>query len=339
MKVRPDQLSQQLQKQLSPVYLISGDEPLQAMEAADSIRSKARALGYSERTVLDVDKDFDWDSFLAESNSLSLFAEQRILELRIPSGKPGKAGSQALVTYTERPAEDTVLIISAGKLDKTASNSKWFKAIDALGVTVQCWPVDNYALPGWIETRMKQQGMHPTKEAIRLLVERVEGNLLAAAQEVDKLRLLVTADQVDEQAVTEAVADNSRFNIFDLGDAALSGDIARTSHIVHGLQAEGVEVVLALWSLTKEIRSLQAAAESGAQSADAALAKAGVWAKRIPLMKKALQRHNRRSLRQLLANCAYVDRVIKGLEKGKAWDELTKLCLALAGYQLTAVSS
>lgn len=334
MKIRVDQLAQQLDKGLSPVYLISGDEPLQVMESADLVRAKARELGYTERTVMDVDKDFDWSTLIAESNSLSLFAEQRILELRIPTGKPGKPGGAALAEYAARPAEDSVLIITAGKLDKAATNTKWYKSLDAVGVTLQCWPVDSAALPRWIENRCIAKGLHPEKEAVRMLVDRVEGNLLAAAQEVEKLRLLVDTEKLTAEQVTEAVTDCSRFNIFDLTDAALLGDISKTSHIIKGLQSEGVEVVLALWALSREIRILLAAAESNQQSSDAALAKAGVWSKRLPVMKKALSRHNKTSLQQLLVLCGKTDRTIKGLEVGKAWDEFYRLSLFLAGFKI-----
>ena len=333
MKIRTDQLGQQLKNKLSPIYLISGDEPLQVMESADQVRAKARALGFSERTVLDVDKDFDWNTLTAESNSLSLFAEKRILELRIPTGKPGKQGGAVLVEYSQRPAEDTVLIIVAGKLDKASTNTKWFKAVDALGVTLQCWPIDSYALPGWIEKRCIQKGLHPDKEAVRLLVEKVEGNLLAAAQEIEKLRLLVDTDKLDAQQVAKAVVDSSRFNIYDLSDAALSGNISKTAHIIHGLQAEGVEVVLALWAMSREIRTLYSVVESSQQSVDSALAKAGVWNNRLPVMKKALSRHNQQSVQQMLTMCATIDRMIKGVELGKAWDQLYQLCLFLAGYK------
>ena len=336
MKVRPDQLAQQLEKKLAPVYLISGDEPLQVMEATDLVRTKARALGFTERTVLDVDKDFDWSQLTAEANSLSLFAEQRILELRIPTGKPGKPGGAALVEYAARPADDTVLIITAGKLDKASTNTKWYKAIDGLGITCQCWPVDSYALPGWIENRCIQKGLHPDKEAVKLLVERVEGNLLAAAQEIEKLRLLVDTPQLNAEQVSRAVVDSSRFSIYDLSDAALSGDIARTSHIIQGLQAEGIEAVLALWAMSREIRTLNAAMSAGQQSSDSALAKAGVWSKRIPIMKKAMSRHNSESVQKLLAMCAKTDRMIKGVEQGKPWDQLYQLCLLLAGYKIKA---
>ncbi|MCK4709439.1 MAG: DNA polymerase III subunit delta [Gammaproteobacteria bacterium] len=334
MKIRPDQLSQQLEKKLAPLYLISGDEPLQVMEATDMVRAKARELGYSERTVMDVDKDFDWNSLTAEANNLSLFAEQRILELRIPTGKPGKQGGAALAEYAARPAEDTVLIITAGKVDKASTNTKWYKSLDALGITLQCWPVESHALPRWIEDRCISKGLHPDKEAVRLLVDRVEGNLLAAAQEIEKLCLLVDTPKLSAQQVSDAVADSSRFNIYDLGDAALSGNISRTSHIVNGLQAEGVEVVLALWAISREIRTLTAAAANASQSPDSALAKAGVWSKRLPVMKKALSRHNQTSLQQLLTMCAQTDRIIKGIEPGKAWDQLYQLCLNLAGYKI-----
>jgi DNA polymerase-3 subunit delta len=329
MKVRPDQLPQALQKNFAPLYFISGDEPLQVMECADAVRARARELGFSEREVMDVDNSFDWSLLLDAANSMSLFAEQRILELRLPSAKPGKQGGQALQDYAQRPADDAVLIITAGKLEGGSRNSKWFKSLEQTGVVVQCWPVAPHELPRWVAQRMASKGIQASQDAIMLIVERVEGNLLAAAQEIDKLFLLYGAGSVDLQQVTAAVADSARYSIYDLVDSALIGDSVRTSRIVSGLKSEGVEPVLALWALSRELRMLTDIAQANMPQ-DAALAKAGVWENRKALVRKALSRHPLLRWQQFLRRCARIDKVIKGVEAGRPWDELLALSMQVA---------
>ena len=329
MKLRPDQLTQQLKKGLQPIYFISGDEPLQLMESADIIRRAAREAGYTEREIMDVGNGFDWSLFLDAGNSLSLFAEKRILELRIPSAKPGKQGAAALVEYAQRPADDTVLIVTSGKLDGSTKNSKWFKLLDEAGVVIQCWPIAPHELPRWIEQRMNVKGMRPTADAISLLVNRIEGNLLAAVQEIDKLFLLFGESEIGLEQITEAVADSSRYSIYDLVDSALSGNTLRTAKIVGGLKNESVEPVLALWALSREVRILAFISES-AMSQDAAMMKARVWDNRKPLIKKALARHNAVRWKLFLKRCAKIDKVIKGVEPGRPWDELLMLTTQIA---------
>ena len=329
MKVRPDQLPQQLAKGLQSIYFISGDEPLQVMEAADAVRAAARQQGFSEREVMDVDNSFDWNLLLDAGNSMSLFAEQRILELRMPTGKPGKQGSQALLEYAERPADDAVLIITSGKLEGSAKNTKWFKTLDQAGMVIQCWPVVPHELPRWIERRLAVKGMQADADAITLIVERIEGNLLAASQEVDKLFLLYGASRISLEQVTAAVADSARYSIYDLVDSALQGDLSRTSRIVGGLKSEGIEPVLALWALSREVRMLTGIAESN-MSQDAAMAKARVWDNRKALVRKALSRHGVNRWHSFLKRCARIDKVIKGIEPGRAWDELLSLSTQIA---------
>lgn len=329
MKVRPDQLARHLKSELQSIYFIHGDEPLQQMEVADAIRARARELAYSEREVMDVDTGFDWNLLLDAGNSMSLFAEQRILELRMPTGKPGKQGAQVLLEYAQRPADDAVLIISSGKLEGSSKNTKWFKTLDQAGVIIQCWPVAVAELPRWIEQRMKTRGLMATPEAVALLAERVEGNMLAAAQEIEKLYLLYGEAQLGFEQMTAAVADSARYNIYDLVDSALSGDLPRTTRIVSGLKSEGVEPVLALWALSREIRSLTSMAESG-MSADAAIAKARIWDNRKALVRKALTRHSETRWKLFLKRCARIDRVIKGVEPGRPWDELLMLSSQIA---------
>jgi len=329
MKVRPDQLERQLQKELAAIYFISGDEPLQVMEAADRVRANARERDYTEREVLDVDAQFDWNLLLDAGNSMSLFAEKRILELRLPTGKPGKIGSQVLQEYALRPAEDTVLIISSAKLEGSSKNTKWFKTLDQQGIIIQCWPVSSDQLPGWINQRLQSKGISADREAIQLLADRVEGNLLAAAQEVDKLFLLHGASKLNFEQVASAVADSARYNIYDLVDSALQGDVCRTSRIIGGLKNEGVEPVLMLWALSREVRMITQISEANI-SADAVMTKLRIWDNRKGLIRKALSRHSAAKWKMFLKRCAKIDKVIKGVEDGRAWDELLMLSTQIA---------
>ena len=336
MNLRIEDLSNQLSRGLQPVYIVSGDEPLQVGEACDAIRQQTRAQGFAERQVMHVEKSFEWEQFLAEANSLSLFAEQRLMELRIPSGKPGDKGSKALQDYAANPAPDTVLLIISGKLEKAQQNSKWYKALDAIGASVQVWPVEAKMLPQWIRRRMHSKGLQPTAESVSLLAERVEGNLLAAAQEIDKLLLMHGAGPIDYTAMAEAVADSARYDIYGLVDTALVGDGKRVVRMLAGLQAEGAETVLLLWALTREIRSLEAMAaqlEQG-QNLEQVIAKYRVWPKRKPLVSAALRRLKSQDWQALLQKAARLDLIIKGRKTGNVWDELLQLCLMMAGVTL-----
>lgn len=329
MKIRPDQIQQHLKKELLPIYFVMGEEPLQVIESADAIRAAARERGFTEREIMDVDTHFEWNQLLDAGNSMSLFAEQRILELRMPTGKPGKAGGQALLEYAQRPADDAVLIITSGKIEGSAKNTKWFKTLDQIGAVIQTWPINPHELPRWIDQRMRAKGLKPTPDAISLLTERVEGNLLAAAQEVDKLFLLFGESEINLEQITSAVADSARYNIYDLVDSALLGDVSRTSRILGGLKSEGVEPVLALWAITREVRTLTGIAEAN-MSQDAAMAKARVWDNRKAIVRKALSRHSVGRWKNFLKRCAKIDKVIKGIEPGRAWDELLMLSTQIA---------
>jgi len=336
MNIRFEDLSAQLKHDLRPVYIISGDEPLQLSEACDLIRQHARTQGFSEREVLHVEKGFDWEQFLASANSLSLFAERRVLELRVPSGQPGDKGSKALQEYAQNPPPDTVLLFIAGKIEKAAQNSKWYKALDSVGASVQVWPVEAAALPQWIRRRMQSKGMQPAPDAVNLLAERVEGNLLAAAQEIDKLSLLHGEGAVDFTAMADSVADSARYDIYGLVDTALSGDSKRIVRMLAGLKAEGAEVVLVLWALTREIRSMAAMArqlELGERQ-DQVFGKARIWPKRKNLVAAGLRRHKCAAWLRLLQRASLVDLMIKGQKTGNVWDELLQLCLIIAGISL-----
>jgi DNA polymerase-3 subunit delta len=318
---------------LAPVYLISGDEPLQVAETCDAIRARARERGCSERLVFNVEPGFDWGALLQARDSLSLFAEQRTMELRLPGGKPGEAGAKALMEYVGSPATGDVLLVISAKIDKDAQRSKWFTALEQAGVVIQIWPLSVAQLPAWIERRMLTRGLQPSAEAVRLLAERVEGNLLACAQEIEKLLLLHGAGAVDAAAVTAAVANSARYSVYDLVDRALAGEGVAVTRILRGLQGEGEETVLVLWALCREIRGLANMVDELRQGTamDQVLYKNKVWENRKPLVRSALKRCSSRRLRQLLRLAGRADRVIKGVAPGDAWDELLQVALALAG--------
>lgn len=338
MKLRPEQLAAHLRKALAPLYLVYGEETLLAREAADAIRAAARERGHDERECLTVDAGFDWQVLRQLAASPSLFASRRLLELRLDGARPGEAGAKALCDYAARPAGDSVLLITAGKLDWNTQKSRWFAALDEAGVAVPAMPVEPRQLPAWIERRLRERGLNPMPEAVTLLAERVEGNLLAAAQEIEKLTLLVGDRELTVQAVLAAVGDSARYSIYDWVDAALLGQAERVARILDGLRGEGVEPVLANWALHQEIRRLTALAfaRSQGQPLEAALTAQQIWEKRKPLVRQALQRLTLADCRRVLRACARTDRTIKGVETGSPWDALLANGLRLAGLELLA---
>lgn len=333
MQLKPEQLEKRLQKSLAPVYFISGDDPLRVMEAADAVRAQARQQGFSERDVLTVQSGFDWAALTSAGGNLSLFSERRVVDLRLPTGKPGKEGAQALRDFAEQLPDDTLLLVTAGKLEPAARTSKWVQALGKAGVVVFVWPLDATGLLVWVRTRMVQRGLQPTDDAVALLAERIEGNLLAGVQEIEKLYLLRGAGPVDVDDIGQAVADSARFDVYGLADSALAGAGTRSVRILNGLRAEGVAAPVVLWALAKDIRQLVQLAGSiaGGESVANALVRFHVWAKRKPQFSVALTRLKRRDCHALLHQCATVDRVIKGRAAGSDWDELLQLTLQLAG--------
>ena len=332
-QLRADQLAGHLAAGLAPVYFIHGEETLLVNESADAVRAATRGRGFSDRQVFTVETGFDWQSLSAASDSLSLFSEQRLLELRLPTGKPGKEGASALCEYVERPPEDTVLLIVSAKLEPAARRSKWVQALERTGVSVPVWPVELARLPAWVDKRMRAHNMQASRDALQLIAERVEGNLLAAAQEIEKLFLLHGPGDLDLDTVTELVTDSARYDIFGLVDAALAGDALHAQRMLAGLRGEGVEPVLVLWALSREIRALALMARElqGGAALAGVLASRRVWDKRKPLIGGVLQRIRGRQWWVLLQRCAAIDRVIKGREPGSSWDELLQLTLRLAG--------
>lgn len=333
MKVYPDKLDQQLGRGTAPIYLVHGDEPLQIDEVSDRLRSHARSEGFDERTVIVANHDDDWQLLRSAGDSLSLFAERRLVELRLPTGKPGRVGGEALKNWAANPPPDVLLLISSAKLDRGGASSAWFKAIDSVGVTIAVWPVDADRLPEWLRARLARHGLHATPEALSLIAERVEGNLLAAAQEAERLALLYPAGELDVGKVVAAVADSARYSINDLVPAVLRGDAARAVRILRGLEATGEQPVLVLWALSAEIRAGARVAEAQAAGAgmDAAMKGAGVWPKRQADLKQAVARHDAAQWLRFLSEATKLDRHTKGQEPGNVWIAFERLCVGIAG--------
>ncbi len=342
MKLSPAQLGKHLQGSLAPVYVVCGDEHLLCQEACDAIRAATRAQGFSERQVFHVETGFDWGQLIEAGASLSLFAEKRLIELRIPNGKPGDKGAAALLDYLARPADDTVLLISLPKLDGSTQKTKWAKAlIEGKDVQfLQIWPVDAAQLPQWIRQRLAQVGLSADQEAVELIAARVEGNLLAAAQEIEKLKLLADAGQISADTVQAAVADSARYDVFGLIDAALHGQAAHALHMLEGLRGEGVEAPVILWALARELRLLANISQQYDQGVPLdrvfSQARPPVWDKRRPLVSKALQRHDAAGWSRLLMAAQRIDEQIKGQAEGDPWIGLANICLQLSGRRLGA---
>lgn len=332
MKLRPDQLSGHLRQGLAPVYLICGDEPLQFREAVDALRARARERGFTERQILEHSKDFDWSALSTATSHLSLFAERRLIELRL-GDKLGRPGAEAIRAYCEQPGRDLILLIQAPALGWKDLKAKWAQRLDQIGVILEVRRLQGRALIQWLDQRLRARGFTPTPEVAALLAERVEGNLLAADQDINTLALLLEPGPIDPETMRSAVAHSARYDLFDLTGAALAGDRARTQRIVRGLAGEGTAEPLVLWVLTRELRLLAAVAfaRQHRQDVNAVFQAHQVWESRRPIVLKALERYSLHFLWQLLLECAAIDLAIKGRGDGSdPWTELARLADRLA---------
>lgn len=339
MRLTFEQLRSRLTRGLDSVYLVTGDEPLQVEDALSSVRSAARSHGFAERVVLRADADFDWTELAHYTDNLSLFANQRLVELRLAANtRIGEPGASVLIRYASRPNPDTVLLLSSTRLDVLAKRSAWYRALAAAGVTVEVWPVDAAALPIWVRDRAKMMDLGMTQGAAALIAERNEGNLLACAQEIEKLRLVYGAGPVDIDDVMLSVADSARFDVFELIESTLIGNVQRTLRILLGLRKEGIEPVLVLGTLAWEIRSLAGFSRQWTEptSLEQVLTGQRVWNRRKHAVKVALKRHRLEHWLKMVNKAAHIDRVIKGLRPGNAWDELQQLGLMVCGVPVLA---
>lgn len=331
MKIPANQLTSSVKKSLLPCYLVSGDEHLLVQEALDAIRAAAREQGFGARELHVATTGFDWADLTGSSANLSLFAEKRIVELRLPTGKPGRQGGACIVELLENTGDDLLLLISAPKLDRSAAASKWAKAVEAHGAFVQVWPVDLRELPTWIGRRMIEAGLKPDKNAVRLIADRVEGNLLAADQEIQKLRLLLGEGEVSVDDVNKAVADSSRYDVYKLADAAVGGDATRALRILDGVRAEGTEAVIVVWALTRELRVLAKLADlvRSGMELGSALQKSGVWRNRQAIVRSCVARHRTNDFYRLLKIARRADAAAKGQSGENAWQLATDIVLGL----------
>jgi DNA polymerase-3 subunit delta len=336
MQLRSEALDAHLARPLAPLYVIASDEHLLALEAADKIRKTSRAQGLTEREVLQVDRSFKWGELLAANQSQSLFGDRKLIELRIPTGKPGKDGSQALQAYTASLSPDNVTLITLPKLDWATQKSAWVGSLQQAGVYLEIPMVERSQLPAWIGVRMAAQQQSADRASLDFIADRVEGNLLAAHQELQKLGLLYPPGKLDPQQIRDAVLNVARFDVFKLNEAMLAGDSARLVRMIDGLQGEGEALPLVLWAMAEEIRTLlkvRASADAG-RSISQACTDLRVRKDKVRLVEAAARRLTLPVLEKALQDCAQVDRMIKGLRAkafaGDAWDGILQLGLVVA---------
>ena len=336
MKVYADQLGNQLRGGLSRSYVISGDEPLQRMEAADSIRQAGKSAGYLHREIFDVHTGFDWGQFREAYAAYSLFGEPRILDLRL-TGKPDKAGAEALIGYAEQPAEDAILLVTAPKLSAADQKTRWFQALDRLGVVIQVWPLEDEKLLRWLDRRLNDRGLLADRSGLLLLAARIEGNLLAGAQEIEKLHILYGTGQLTDEQILKSVADSARYDVFDLAEQVLRGHLVKAARVLSGLRGEGIAAPVVLWALTRELRLLNTlrTAIDGGLSAETAFNQQRLWDSRKATLGRALQRLDLSAIRRAFQLSAQADRVMKGQLPGHEWDALLRLCEHLASPEHT----
>jgi DNA polymerase-3 subunit delta len=334
MSISPAQLHGRLKGGLATAYLLAGEEPLLLQEAADALRARARAGGFSEREVLHVEARFDWDELHRSSENLSLFASQRILEVRLGDKSPGMEGAKALKDWLETPPPDTLLIVHAARLDKTSRESAWFRSFEKNGVAVYAWPVRTEELPRWIEARLRASGLRAADDAIELLTVRTEGNLLACAQEIEKLKLLCPDGNVTAAQVLQATADSARFDVFDLVDKILHGQPAAVLQVLTRLREEGVEVVPIIFVLAATLRQLYRAGRAIEAGSAPERALAGVFRARQAAFRNALKRLPSEKVLDFIQEASWVDRAAKGAAPAEPWSELVKLAARLSGVPL-----
>jgi DNA polymerase-3 subunit delta len=327
-------LERDLARGMAPIYMLLAEEPLQAIEAADAIRAAARAQGFTERTVLDLNAQSDWSPFEAAIRDRSLFAERALVDVRLATGKPGKVGGEHLKAYAGAPLDDLVLLLQLPRPDRDMRRAAWFKAVENRAAVIQARPVPPDQMGSWIRARLQKNGLHITDPALTLLVARVEGNLLAARQEIEKLAL-AGVTEIDETVLAEATTDAARFELFALAPTALRGNVRHALRMLEGLLEAGQPEPLILWALARECRLLVQAMERKADGAPDREAFQGSFGEGQKALRQAMSRLDLNTARALLADAARVDRVIKGLENGNARQGLLDLVARMAGQPLT----
>lgn len=343
MEISSGQLNAQLRPPNRALYWVSGDDPLLMLEAGDAIRSFLRKQGFEQRDLFHVDKNFDWNNFFQLTSSLSLFAEKRVIELRFASAKPDEEGKKALQHFIDNPSTDIAVMIIGPKLDKATTSTKWFANLMANALLVKVWPLKREELPNWLNTRLKAAGISASRDAVAMLADRVEGNLLAAVQDIERIKLAYadnngTAKQLEASDIVDFVNDNSRLTSYDLIDATLLGETSRAQKILQGLRAEGVHPLPILATFTRELDSLlpMLAQKEQGQTSEVIMRNARVWSNRKTAVKSSLARLSKSEAWQLLHHARLIDGAIKGMNLANPWDELSLLSLRLSGASPTS---
>ncbi len=330
MRIYPEKLTQHLEKSPAALYWIAGDEPLLTQEACDAVRAVALKQGFTERKVFYPEKKEQWKEVIAEANALSLFADRCLIDIRTSVSKLDHA---LLLDYLERPSSDSLLLICTDKVESASQKTQWFKAIEQVCAFVPIMPLDQSRFPQWLTDRARKKSLALSSEALKLLVERTEGNMLAAVQEIEKLALQFGSATINAEQVAESAGNSAHYDVFTLNDALLNGDTAHALKILHTLKQEGSNVLAVLGALTRELRQLATASEmiaSGA-SANTAMRQLGVWEKRQPVFNRALQRLKIAHTRQIVQQMATVDQAVKGMDNRDPWDVMESLCLLVSG--------
>jgi len=336
MQLRYDALETHLAKSLAPLYVVTSDEHLLALEAADKIRRAAKAQGFYEREILSVERSFKWGALLAANQSQSLFGDKKLIDLRIPSGKPGKDGAQALQEYVANLSPDNLTLITLPKLDWASQKAAWVSSLQQAAVYIDIPLVERTHLPGWIQQRLGQQQQSADRQSLEFIADRVEGNLLAAHQEIQKLGLLHPPGKLSFEQIHDAVLNVARYDVFKLNEAMLTGDVARLVRMLNGLKGEGEALPLVLWAMAEEIRTLLKLKTGMSQGRplSALLKEFRIWGPREKLMDPALRRVTLQTLQIALQEASQVDKMVKGLRSkafaGDAWDALLQLGLRVA---------
>lgn len=335
MQIKAEQLRNDLKARQYPVYMVCGEEPLQHREAVDMLRKAGKYYGYEEREVYTADASFDWNFLAIAANELSLFASRRLIEIHLPSGKPSDKGT-ALINYCDNLPPDILLLIIAGKIEPATRKSKWYTAVDKVAGIVSVWPIEGYQLNQWLNKRLQAKRLSVQTDAVQLINDRVEGNLLAADQEIEKLSLLYPASdqmiQLNLEQVSQAVFDSARYNLFDLFDCALSGDLKRASRMLYGLQREGQSVILILSLFAREVRMLaRMSVKMQQQGIDAVIKGHYIFPRRKSLITQTLRRSRPEQWHRLIKRLLQADKMAKGAEQGEPWDIMQLILADVAG--------
>ena len=338
MKINPVNLPSELKKKLLRCYLVSGDEHLLVQESLDILKRVSFDAGFSVRDSYDQSQSLDWQEILSASNNLSLFSEKKIIEIRLTSGKPGREGIKSITELVARLNEDLMLIISAPKLDKATLKTKWCQLLQSEGGFIQVWPLNNNELPIWLEKRMQAADLTAKKETILMLADRVEGNLLAGAQAIEKLKLYLNKGNVSDADMQKVVSDDSRYDVYKLIDAILMGDIMLSLRILLSLQNEGMDAIIIIWALNRELRllsKLSFSIDSGMNQKEL-MRNYRIWTSRQDIILSCLSRHQTKDFHIMIKACTGIDNVAKGQIKGEKWQLIRNIILSLSAYSKAA---